>query len=113
MPRIVSFRLRLNNATARMGVESTRLSRSLLRQRWVLSTFPEFRKRGSWSTRSEGGRCGPMVEYNSFPASSERLEALLHLLGRDLLSVQRCPLSKVFCAFERANDHRIEAGISY
>src|SRR3990167_8101559 len=34
MPRIVSFRFRLNNTTtARMGVESTRLSRSLLRQR--------------------------------------------------------------------------------
>src|SRR5207244_11683807 len=45
-------------------------------------------------------------------ALPERLEALLHLLGRDVLPVQRCALSEVLGAFERTDDDRIEAGIA-
>jgi len=40
------------------------------------------------------------------------LETLLHLLSRDVLPVQWPSLGKVLGAFEPADDHRIEAGVS-
>src|SRR5215472_2833118 len=45
-------------------------------------------------------------------ASLQRFEALLHLLGRDVLSVQRPALSKNLGAFEPTDEHRIETGVA-
>jgi hypothetical protein len=43
--------------------------------------------------------------------SLQCFEAVLHLLGRDVLSVQRPALSKNLGAFEPTDEHRIETGV--
>src|SRR5688500_20385548 len=43
---------------------------------------------------------------------TERLETRLHLVGGNLLSVQRPALSKQLSAFERADDYWIKPGIA-
>lgn len=52
------------------------------------------------------------AKMRSKTASLQRLETLLHLLGRDVLSVQRPALGEILGAFEPTDDDRIETGVS-